>query len=121
MHYFSNKIRINLEYSEKNCIFEHLPACYSMFALILQVGTCRALHSKCHPRHFFTLVATFAKCSPYYSTLALFENRLRLLNQPLCRSYVSKLPTSSRETDSIDRIYYFSKKMLALLAYVHFL
>ena len=28
-------------------------AYYSMFVLILQVGTCRALHSKCHPRHFF--------------------------------------------------------------------
>ena len=27
---------------------------YSMLALILQVGTCRALRSKCHPRHFFT-------------------------------------------------------------------
>ena len=53
-----------------------------MFALILQVGTCRALHSKCHPRHFFTLVATFAKCSTYYSVARnIFKNRLRLLNQ----------------------------------------
>ena len=36
-------------------------------------------------------------------------------------SYESKLPTSSRETASIDKIYHFSKKVLTLLAYVHFL
>ena len=128
-------------------------AYYSMFALILQVGTCRALHSKCHPRHFFTPESTFAKfVVPSDAALCLraqfprkyvrkmldillafgkpvakndarvirrrlpplsplthefrggpilsrtfLTNRLRLLNQPLCHSYVSKLSTSSRE------------------------
>ena len=30
----------------------------------LRVGTLRVQHSKCHPRHFFTLVATFARRNP---------------------------------------------------------
>ena len=99
-----------LHISKKNSTFEHLPWLLFYVCANPPSGDLSGAELEVPSEALLHLVATFAKCSPYYSTLALFENSLRLLNQPLCRSYVSKLPTSSRETDSIDRIYYFQKK-----------
>ena len=124
-------------------------AYYSMFALILQVGTCRALHSKCHPRHFFipkvrsprvrqlkrTELARrveSAQClrSPHSLTQLVGGHKYMAFFEKygcafwVCHSLftlISKLLSWMWIAYSIDTIYYFSKKMLALLAYVHFL
>ena len=89
-----NNCLLCLYISEKSSTFGRrlVLAYYSMFALILQVGTCRALHSKCHPRHFFTPEATFAKCWTYYSVARnYFQKSATPLSPPATHLLASKL------------------------------
>ena len=51
---------------------------------VVPSNICLGFTHRIHHTHANSLVATFALCSPYYSTLALFlKMRLRLMNMPL--------------------------------------
>ena len=74
------------------CISDICLGCYSMFALILQVGTCRALHSKCHPRHFFTPRSYSHPTQPILQTLTLFFEMRAAPSRRVARLYLRTPP-----------------------------
>ena len=68
-------------------------------------------------------VATFAQCSPYYSAAPTFcrKIRLRLLNMLFTLHSHKQASIVNVNAYSIDKSIIFLQKVLALLAYVHFL
>ena len=99
-----------MQVSEKSSTFEHLPWLLFYVCANPPSGDLSGAALEVPSEALLHLVATFAKCSPYSHVARTFlKNRLRLLNQSLCHPYVSKLPTSSRETDSIDKSICFQK------------